>query len=354
MPSFSYNDTAANWTDWDPSACAATPPTQILFNPSFECSEMGWDLEDVEIVWGVPDEYTPPSKHRRDTESADPAYDGAGFARFSPSFEDVSASLSQTLETPALNGSYWYTFVYRVPPSGDTSDGCTLTVSSDEGVLDTIGSLSSAGAWTMTGKEFIIEDSVSTFSFEFSCAGADSVSPLLDVDDFKLGISTGPWNYSNGTEGGGYGNSTGPPIFGGAPPSNETSNSSGPPSGPPPLLNLTSPAYADDSSSAGYPPAADSSTAGDIYDSAPTTTVPYTPADSTPTIAAVDLEPTTSSSPSAPDPTVLADAEPADPTVADAMTTTTTTMAADADAEPPAPTNKVKRHRYHNQRRRHS
>ena len=145
----------------------------MLQNPSFECSEQGWTLDEIEVVWGsVPDPTAPPSKKkRRDISSSDSAYDGKGFARFAPTFEDMTATLSQTLSAPAPNGSYWYSFAYRVPASSGKVADCTLTVANDEGTLATISSLSSASSWTMTGKEFTITEAASTFSFVVQLRG---------------------------------------------------------------------------------------------------------------------------------------------------------------------------------------
>ena len=299
-----YNGTASNTTYpiHDTSACAATAPSQLLTNPSFECSESGWTLDDVEIVWGGVPDSSPPSKrkNRRDISSPDLAYDGVAFARFKPSYEDVTATLSQTLDTPATNGSYWYSFAYRIPSSSGSVVGCTLSVSSDEGVLGTVGPLSyaSAGAWTMTGKEFDVVESVSTFSFVFACTGGtSSSSPMLDVDNIRLGVSSGSWAGNNGTTGG-YINSTG-------------------------LMNLTAPAYAD------------SSVAGNVYVVPSTTSRAAEPSVTT---AANEYASTTTTV--AADPTILANVEPST-TAADATTTTAT------DPEPAAYTLKVKRHRYH-------
>ena len=189
-----YNSTTnLTYSTSNTSACDATPPSQMLQNPSFECTESGWTLDEVEIVWGsVSTSNAPPSKHRkRDTSSTDSAYDGKGFARFQPYFEGATATLSQKLPAPATNGSYWYSFAYRVPPTADTPSGCTLTVANDEDTIATIRSLGTATAWTMTGKEFTVEIEASTFSFVFSCEGIDTAAPMLDIDNIKMGLSSG-------------------------------------------------------------------------------------------------------------------------------------------------------------------
>ncbi|EXJ60418.1 hypothetical protein A1O7_04570 [Cladophialophora yegresii CBS 114405] len=254
--SSNHNGTAGDWASnstypaHNTSSCDAAAPSQILRNPSFECSETGWTLDEVDIVWGGVSDSSPTPERRRDISSPDEAYEGKGFARFRPTFEDVTATLAQTLDTPATKGSYWYSFAYRVPVSGDAPDECSLTVSNDEGTLATIGSLSTASAWTMTGLEFQITSSASTFSFVFSCDGVDTTSPLLDIDNIRLGPSSGSWTGGGNGTTGGYSNSTGLPTWGNAPGTNVTfdpppSNSSSPYGGlttrsSPPALATTS------------------------------------------------------------------------------------------------------------------
>ncbi|KIX09614.1 uncharacterized protein Z518_00694 [Rhinocladiella mackenziei CBS 650.93] len=211
--------TASN-SSWTENGCDAIPPYQLVKNPSFECSDQGWTLDEADIVWGGV------LASKRDLSSPDVAYDGKGFARLHPASGSETATLSQTLDTPAPNGSYWYSFAYRVPESGVTPDGCTLTVSTDEGSLATIGSLSTASSWMMTGKEFTIEASISVFSLAFSCNGADTTSPVLDLDYVKMGLSSGSGTSGHDTTG----NSTGPPAHPTSPPVDVTSpDSSVPP-----------------------------------------------------------------------------------------------------------------------------
>lgn len=198
-----------------------------------------------DVVWGG---VAAPAQKRktkkRDIASPDLASNGKGFARLHPGSSSNVATLSQTLDTAAANGSYWYSFDYRVPSSGDTPAECTLTVSDDEGVLQVVSGLSSAVEWTKTGNEFKIKQSVSTFSWAFSCNGADTTSPILDLDNLRLGGSSGTWQFSNGTFGGpppSNGTFGGPPMNGtfSSPPSDLTY-----PAVAPPAYNLTAPAIA--------------------------------------------------------------------------------------------------------------
>lgn len=199
----SYNGThPSSNSSWAENGCDPTPPSQILKNPSFECSLGGWTLVDGDIVWGGVEAPAKKRKMRkRDIASPDLASDGKGFARLHPSSPSDTATLSQALDTAAENGSYWYSFDYRVPESGDTPAECTLTVSDDEGVLQVVSGLGSAAEWTKTGNEFKVKESVSTFSWEFSCNGADTDSPILDLDNLRLGVSNGTWAFSKGTFG---------------------------------------------------------------------------------------------------------------------------------------------------------
>ncbi|KIW68776.1 hypothetical protein PV04_04697 [Phialophora macrospora] len=355
-PIVPHNGTAGNWTGNstypanDTSSCDATAPSQILQNPSFECSETGWTLDEVDIVWGGVSDSSPPSKRRRDISSPDEAYDGKGFARFQPTFEDVTATLAQTLSTPATKGSYWYSFAYRVPASGDTPDGCTLTVSNDEGTLATIGSLSTASAWTMTGLEFQITSSASSFSFVFSCDGADTTSPLLDIDNIRLGLSDGSWTGGNGTTGG-YSNSTGLPTWGSTPGTNLTFSpppvNSSSPYGERPPVNLTAPSnpdnttYGEDGPSTGSPGAAYTPTAGNVFNGGPAITTSPT-LEATSTLDADALVPTPiTTTPSAAEPSTTT----VDPTPPPDLAPTTTSSSG-AGAELPTVT-PIRRHRYH-------
>ncbi|KAK5049922.1 hypothetical protein LTR84_004041 [Exophiala bonariae] len=260
FPSFPHNGTQGNSSfpsfpssnasypssnsSWAENGCDPTPPSQILKNPSFECSLGGWAIVEGDIVWGGMAAPTIKRKmKKRDTTSPDLASDGKGFARLHPSSSSDIATLSQTLYTAAANGSYWYSFDYRVPASGDTPAECSLTVSDDEGVLQVVSGLDSATEWTKTGNEFKIKEFTSTFSWAFSCNGAETESPILDLDNFRLGGSNGTWAFSNGTFAGPPSNITfgGPPANGNFsfPPANLTY-----PVVAPPTYNLTAPAVA--------------------------------------------------------------------------------------------------------------
>ena len=255
FPAFptSNNSYPQNNASWAENGCDPTPPSQLLTNPSFECSLGGWTLVEGDVVWGG---VAAPAKkkrktRKRDIASPDLASNGKGFARLHPSSSSDTATLSQTLDTAAPNGSYWYSFDYRVPPSGDTPAECTLTVSDDEGVLQVLSGLGSATQWTKTGNEFKIKESAATFSWAFNCYGADTASPILDLDNLRLGTSNGTWSFANGT-------------IGGAPPSNGTY--SGPPvngtltpppypavASPPPPANMTIPSPPPSHSETSYP-----------------------------------------------------------------------------------------------------
>ncbi|ETI24748.1 hypothetical protein G647_04118 [Cladophialophora carrionii CBS 160.54] len=191
----------------------------------------------------------------------------------------------------------------------------------------------------MTGLEFQITSSASTFSFIFSCDGADTTSPLLDIDNIRMGLSSGSWTGGNGTTGG-YSNSTGLPTWGSAPGTNLTFSpppvNSSSPSGERPPFNLTAPAYTDKTTTLGE--------GGDPagYPGAGYTTTSSPPAlSATGTLDAAALAPMpTSTTPSAPEPTTTT----ADPTVSPDSAPTSTSSAASAGA--PTVT-AVRRHRYH-------
>ncbi|KAH0848128.1 hypothetical protein FOPE_01830 [Fonsecaea pedrosoi] len=385
---WAYNGTGSgNWTDWasngtaplnytiphtnstnstagggnstypagSSSGCSATAPSQLLENPSFECSGTGWNLDEVDIVWGSASESLTSARRIRDILSPDSAYDGKGFARFEPTFEDVTATLSQTLAAPATSGSYWYSFAYRVPSSGVTPDECTLTVSNDEGTLATLGSLSAASTWTMTGKEFQVTSSASTFSLVFSCSGVQTASPILDIDNIRMGMGGGNWTAVNGTSGG-HSNSTGLPTW--SAPSNITYS--------PPPTNLTRPDEAgspiDYSGGAAAAPTQTTSSTEPV-----TTSTVLAPA--APTLADFEIPapppssssavPTTSS-PTAPaaatgasgppdvsDPTTSADPVVASTTAPAAVEEPSTTTATYPSSTVFSSRNRVKRHRYH-------
>ncbi|KEF63551.1 uncharacterized protein A1O9_01529 [Exophiala aquamarina CBS 119918] len=268
----SYPQSNASWVE---NGCDPTPPSQILKNPSFECSLGGWTLQEGDVVWGG---LAAPAKkkrktRKRDIASPDLASNGKGFVRLHPSSSDT-ATLSQVLDTAAPNGSYWYSFDYRVPTSGDTPAECTLTVSDDEGVLQVLSGLGSATGWTKTGNEFEIKESAASFSWAFTCNGVDTGSALLDLDNLRLGTSNGTWTPANGTIGGAppsNGTYGGPPVNGTyttPPPQNLTFPTAAPPP-PPASITIPSPPpshsdspYSVPTTSSGPSPSATQSTSG--------------------------------------------------------------------------------------------